>query len=89
MAMATTLAAEAAPGPAAARRIRARLAANSVKLGQVNVRLGKLEAERTELYRLARQTGADGKPLVTFKDIAAIYGVTEAAVMQKAKRAGI
>jgi hypothetical protein len=89
MAMATTLATEAAPGPAAARRIRARLSANKVKLDLANVRLRKLEAERTELYRQARQTGADGNPLVTFKDIAAIYGVTEAAVMQKAKRAGI
>jgi hypothetical protein len=69
-----------------AERLRARLAKNRDKLAAANDRLAELEAERTGLYRSCREV-IDGRPVLTFKEVADIYGVTEAAVMQKWKRA--
>ncbi len=44
--------------------------------------LAAAERERTEVYLEARAV----EPPVTFREIADIFGVTEAAVMQKLKR---
>lgn len=41
-----------------------------------------LEDERAELYEEARRLD----PPMTFREIAAVYGITEAAVMQKIRR---
>lgn len=69
-------------------RLRIKLARNRDKLAAASDKLAELESERTHLYRAAREK-VDGRPLLTFKEIADVYGVTEAAVMQKSKRAGI
>lgn len=69
-------------------RVVRQMTRNAKALAKANAALAALENERADLYRAARER-VDGKPLVTFRDIASIYGVTEAAVMQKAKRAGV
>lgn len=44
--------------------------------------LAELEVERAEMYQAAR----DLDPPLTFRAIAGVFGVTEAAVMQKLRR---
>jgi DNA-directed RNA polymerase specialized sigma subunit len=66
-----------------AARLRKNLARNAVELAAANARVARLEERRTQLYREARERQ------ITFREIASAYGVTEAAVMQKCKRAGI
>lgn len=59
-----------------------RMAANKTRLTKAESALAKVEGERTALYLEARAL----EPPVTFKDIADVYGITEAAVMQKVRR---
>lgn len=63
------------------RAIAAKLERFAAKYRKAAAGLAALEDERTALYLEARAAG------VTFRDIAAAFGVTEAAVMQKIKRA--
>ena len=63
------------------RAVVAKLERFSTKYRKTTATLSALEDERTALYLEARAAG------VTFRDIAAVFGVTEAAVMQKIKRA--
>ena len=64
------------------RVVLRRLEANRRKLERLNEVLEALEAARGDLYLAARS--AD--PPVTYADIANVYGVTEAAIIQKVKR---
>ena len=64
------------------QRMVTRLQAFERKYAKVAGVLADLEAERSRLYVEARELD----PPVTFRDIAGVFGVTEAAVMQKIKR---
>lgn len=60
-----------------------RLARLRGRLERANEQVRQLEAARTQLYVEARELD----PPMTFKAIADVFGVTEAAVMQKVTRA--
>lgn len=73
-----------------AERLRRAMTTNAARLAVAVERVDKLEAQRTELYRRARAANGDGnRRVITFKDIAQLYGITEPAVIQRCKRAGI
>ena len=59
-----------------------RMTSVRARLRAANARVAELEAERTEVYRAARQLD----PPVTYRYLADHFGVTEAAIMQKLKR---
>ena len=63
-------------------RVRTKLRALHKRHARTTGQLDQLEDERTKLYLEARALD----PPMTFKEIADIFGVTEAAVMQKVKR---
>lgn len=46
------------------------------------IRAANIEQQRTDLYLAARLTN----PPITYQEIADVFGVTEAAVMQKVRR---
>lgn len=53
-----------------------------VRYDRATTALQQLEDERAELYEAARQLD----PPMTFREIAAVFEITEAAVMQKMRR---
>lgn len=63
-------------------RVRGQLRALHKRHTRASMTLAECEAQRTTLYLQARALD----PPMTFKEIADIFGVTEAAVMQKVKR---
>lgn len=62
--------------------VRRRMERNREVGRRVNQALLDYEAERTVIYVAGRELD----PPMTYKEIAAVYGITEAAVMQKVKR---
>lgn len=59
------------------------LAAHNVRYQRAQARIDELWREREEMYIAARQL----KPPLTFRQIAEVFGITEAAVMQMHARA--
>lgn len=68
--------------PASHRAMVRRLSTIRRRLERVNASWKALEDERTQAYLAARALD----PPMTFKAIADVFGVTEAAVMQKVTR---
>lgn len=64
------------------RRMVARLERTAVRFDVQNRRMEAIKDERVKAYRAARSI----KPPLTFTRIAAIFGITEAAVMQDLTR---